>query len=150
MSKEKGVGDHAKGAKASDGLKITMKGIKQVHSSNDPMAHNASHGGEGTGLARILEPAKNADEFGKGTVGKPSELDAIREDGDQGDMGEETLLYGGGYFEREKVGLEDGVSLREEMVMLFAASTRRLAVTIDHEQEYRALKYPARNERGTI
>lgn len=115
MSKEKGVGDHAKGAKASDGLKITMKGIKQVHSSNDPMAHNASHGGEGTGLARILEPAKNADEFGKGTVGKPSELDAIREDGDQGDMGEETLLYGGGYFEREKVGLEDGVSLREEM-----------------------------------
>jgi hypothetical protein len=101
---------------AGDGLALNaQQGIKQIHSAGDPVAHNKSHGTGAAGLARILEPAKNADEFGKGTVGKPEELDAIRDDGDQGDMGEETLLYGGGYFEREKPGLEDGVSIREAM-----------------------------------
>jgi hypothetical protein len=63
-----------------------------------------------------LTPEKNADEFATGTVASPSELDAIREDGNQSGMdGDRTLLYGGGLFEREKVGLEDGVSVRETM-----------------------------------
>lgn len=101
---------------AGDGIALNAKqGIKQIHSVGDPVAHNKAHGTGAAGLARILEPAKNADEFAKGTVGKPEELDAIRDDGDQGDMGEETLLYGGGYFEKEKAGLEDGVSVREAM-----------------------------------
>ncbi len=51
------------------------------------------------------------DEFGKGIVGKPSEQEAEQRDGELG-LGETTLLYGGGYFEREKEGLEDGVSDR--------------------------------------
>lgn len=110
------VRDRGTGETPSDGLKLKAgQGIKQVHSVGDPVAHNKSHGTGAAGLARILEPAKNADEFAKGTVGKPDELDAIRDDGDQGDMGEETLLYGGGYFEREKAGLEDGISLRDTM-----------------------------------
>jgi hypothetical protein len=112
--RKSGVSDHPGGETAGDGLALNAKqGIKQIHSVGDPVAHNKAHETGAAGLARILEPAKNADEFAKGTVGKPSELDAIRDDGDQGDMGEETLLYGGGYFEREKAGLEDGISLRE-------------------------------------
>jgi hypothetical protein len=110
------VTSHPDGETASDGLKLNAKqGIKQIHSAGDPVAHNKAQGAGKAGLARILEPANNADEFGKGTVGKPSELDAIRDDGDQGDMGEETLLYGGGYFERESADLEDGISLREDI-----------------------------------
>lgn len=107
------VGDSDKGAKASDGLALNAKqGIKQTHSSGSEMAGKTGKGG----LARILEPEKNEDEFAKGTTGAPDELADIRDKGgNQGSMGEETLLYGGGYFEREKEGLEDGVSLRETM-----------------------------------
>lgn len=97
------------GAK-SDGLALNAKqGIKQVQSAGSKSAGKTGKGG----LARILEPEKNEDEFAKGTVGKPEELDAIREDGNQSDLGDTTLLYGGGYFEREEADLEDGVSLRE-------------------------------------
>jgi len=109
------VGDHPKGAKAGDGLALDAKqGIKQVHSHGSEMAGKGHVKGSG-GLARILEPEKNEDEFAKGTVAAPDELAEIREDGNQDGMGEETLLYGGGYFEREKAGLEDGISLRETM-----------------------------------
>lgn len=112
MSRKTSVGDHPKGAKAGDGLALDAKqGIKQEHSNGSEMAGKTGKGG----LARVLEPEKNEDEFAKGTVGAPDELDAIREDGNQDGMGEETLLYGGGYFEREKAGLEDGISLRETM-----------------------------------
>jgi hypothetical protein len=90
------------------------KGIKQSHSAGSQSAGAKGHPGKG-GLSRVLEPEKNDDEFGKGTVGRPDELDAIREDGNQGSMGDTTLLYGGGLFEREKVGLEDGVSVREDV-----------------------------------
>jgi hypothetical protein len=103
---------------ASDGLELdAMEGIKQVqrhHDKQSGQGHTA-HGKDKGGLARILEPSNNADEFGKGTVGKPEELDAIRQDGNQDNLGDTTLIYGGGYFEREKAGLEDGVSLRETM-----------------------------------
>lgn len=106
------VGDHPKGAKAGDGLALDAKqGIKQEHSNGSEMAGKTGKGG----LSRVLEPEKNEDEFAKGTVGAPDELAAIREDGNQDGMGEKTLLYGGGYFERESVGLEDGISLRETM-----------------------------------
>lgn len=54
-----------------------------------------------------------SDESGKGIVGKPSETDSIREDGNQGGLGDKTLNYGGGHFQEEKAGLEDGVSARE-------------------------------------
>lgn len=57
--------------------------------------------------------SERGDGFGKGTIGKPSETDSIREDGNQDGMGDKTLNYGGGHFEEEKAGLEDGVSLRE-------------------------------------
>lgn len=111
MSK-KSVGNHPKSEKASDGLALDAnQGIKQTHSAGSEAAGKTGKGG----LARILEPEKNEDEFAKGTVGSPDELDAIRDGENQGSMGEETLLYGGGYFEREKPGLEDGVSLRETM-----------------------------------
>ena len=53
-----------------------------------------------------------SDEFAKGIVGKPSETDSIRKEEEVG-LGETTLLYGGGFFERESAGLEDGVSVRE-------------------------------------
>lgn len=53
-----------------------------------------------------------SDEFAKGIIGKPSETDSIRSQEQLG-LGETTLLYGGGYFERESEGLEDGVSARE-------------------------------------
>jgi hypothetical protein len=56
---------------------------------------------------------ERGDEFGKGTVGKPSETEALAKGGNQGGMGDETLNYGGGHFEQEKAGLEDGVSARE-------------------------------------
>lgn len=112
MSKSKGVEDKVSGAKASDGLAGSgTQGIKQVHSVGSPTAGN----GDKDGIARILESEGNADEFAKGTVAKPSELEAIREDGNQGGLGEKTLLYGGGYFERESAGLEDGVSVRETL-----------------------------------
>jgi len=99
-----------KGAKASDGLALNAKqGIKEKQSAGSKTAHNSDR----DGLSVILEPEKNNDEFAKGTVAKPSELDALREDGNQDGLGDTTLLYGGGYFERESADLEDGVSLRE-------------------------------------
>jgi hypothetical protein len=90
------------------------KGIKQVNSHGSEMAGQGHVKGSG-GLARILEPEKNEDEFAKGTIGAPDELHEIRQDGNQGTMGDRTLIYGGGLFEREKPGLEDGVSVRLEM-----------------------------------
>jgi hypothetical protein len=88
------------------------KGIHQSHSGGSQSAGESGHPSGKGGIARILEPEKNDDEFAKGSVGKPDELDAIREDGNQKGMdGDRTLLYGGGLFEREKVGLEDGVSV---------------------------------------
>ena len=112
---KKTLNNEASGAKAGDGLALdTKQGIKQSHTNGSDVGHKGHKGGEG-GLGRILAPEKNDDEFGKGTVGAPSELDAIREDGNQDSMGDKTLIYGGGYFEREKAGLEDGVSLRETM-----------------------------------
>ncbi len=99
---------------AGDGLALNAKqGIKQAHTVGSEVG--TKHGKGESGLDRILKPEKNADEFAKGTVGAPNELDAIREDGNQEGLGDQTLLYGGGYFEREKAGLEDGVSLRETM-----------------------------------
>jgi hypothetical protein len=126
---EKGVKSVNKGAKstignedyssagvtATDGLKLDAKqGIKQTHSNGSQSGHSA-HGKGSSGLDRILAPEKNADEFGKGTVAAPAELDKLREDGNQDGLGDTTLLYGGGYFEREEAGLEDGVSLRDTM-----------------------------------
>jgi len=55
--------------------------------------------------------AARSDESGKGIVGKHSETDALRNK--PSPSGDETLNYGGGHFETEKAGLEDGVSLRE-------------------------------------
>jgi hypothetical protein len=111
-----GVGNESyteKGAKESDGLALNAKqGIPQIHHAGEKVASNGHMAGSG-GIARILDPTKNEDEFGKGTVGKPTELDAIREDGNQDHLGDTTLLYGGGYFEREEADLEDGISLRE-------------------------------------
>lgn len=104
------VGDKARGAKAGDGLALNAKqGIKQTHTAGSEAAGKTGKGG----LSRILEPEKNEDEFAKGTVAAPDELEAIREDGNQDGLGDTTLLYGGGYFEREEADLEDGISLRE-------------------------------------
>jgi hypothetical protein len=114
---KKGKADPVKGGgeKAGDGIALDAKqGIKQTHSNGSQVGHSA-HGKGSSGLDRILSPEKNADEFGKGTVGAPDELDGLREDGNQDGLGDQTLLYGGGYFEREKAGLEDGVSVRETM-----------------------------------
>jgi hypothetical protein len=103
------------GVTKGDGIALDAKqGVSQVHSSGSEVAGKGHHKGS-SGLGRILEPEKNDDEFGKGTVGKPSELDSIRQDGNQDGLGDTTLIYGGGYFEREQVGLEDGVSVRETM-----------------------------------
>jgi hypothetical protein len=114
-SRKSSVGDHPKSAKAGDGIALDAKqGINQTHSNGSQVGHSG-HGKGSSGLDRVLAPEKNDDEFGKGTIGAPSELDSIREDGNQDGLGEETLLYGGGYFEREKAGLEDGVSVRETM-----------------------------------
>ena len=66
-----------------------------------------------SGRDKILKPSGNEDEFAKGIVGKPSEIEAEQKGGNQKGMGDETLVYGGGFFEQEKVGLEDGVSVRE-------------------------------------
>jgi hypothetical protein len=111
-----GVGNQeytSKGATESDGIALNAKqGIKQIQHAGDPVSGNGHKAGA-SGLARLLEPANNADEFGKGTVAKPEELDEIREDGNQSGLGDTTLLYGGGYFERESADLEDGISLRE-------------------------------------
>lgn len=107
--------DKAHNAKAGDGIALDAnQGIEQTH-SNGSQAGHSGHGKGSSGLDRVLAPEKNADEFGKGTVGAPAELDALREDGNQKGLGDTTLLYGGGYFEREQVGLEDGVSVRETM-----------------------------------
>jgi hypothetical protein len=112
---KKTLNDEAKGAKAGDGLALDAKqGIEQSHSNGSQSGHSG-HGKGSSGLERLLEPEKNDDEFGKGTVAAPSELDEIRDGPNQDGMGEETLLYGGGYFEVEKAGLEDGVSIRETM-----------------------------------
>jgi hypothetical protein len=113
MAKEMGdIGDMAKNAKAGDGLALNAKqGITQTHSSGSAMAGKTGKGG----LSRVLEPEKNEDEFAKGTVGAPGELNKIREDEGNAALGDTSLIYGGGYFEREKAGLEDGVSLRETM-----------------------------------
>lgn len=109
------VADHPKGAKKGDGLALdASQGIKQVHSGGSESAGKGHNKGE-SGLSRVLESEKNDDEFAKGTVAAPHELSALAEDGNQDGMGEETLLYGGGYFERESAGLEDGISLRETM-----------------------------------
>jgi hypothetical protein len=110
-----GVGNesYADEGSKSDGLALNAKqGIKQIQHAGEKVASNGHKAGAG-GIARILEPAKNEDEFGKGTVAKPEELDEIREDGNQSDLGDTTLLYGGGYFEEEAADLEDGISLRE-------------------------------------
>lgn len=103
-----------KGVTETDGYALNAKqGIKQTQHAGEKVASNGHKAGAG-GIARILEPAKNEDEFGKGTVGKPSELNDIREyGGDQSGLGDTTLLYGGGYFEREEANLEDGIALRE-------------------------------------
>jgi len=61
----------------------------------------------------ITKGLRGGDGFGEGIVGKPSQTDAIREDGNQGGLGDKTLNYGGGRFEEESAGLLDGVSLRE-------------------------------------
>lgn len=112
---KKTLNDEAKGAKAGDGLALDAKqGITQSHTGGSEVGSKGHKGGS-SGLERILSPEKNDDEFAKGTVAAPSELDAIREGPNQDGMGEETLLYGGGYFEVEKAGLEDGVSVRETM-----------------------------------
>lgn len=106
-----GAGPHLnKSAKASDGIALDAEqGIENLHSNGSHQA-GAAHKG---GLSRILEPEKNVDEFGKGTVANPVELDSIREDGNQTGVDDRTLVYGDGYFEREKAGLEDGIALRE-------------------------------------
>lgn len=107
----KGEGKLGGAVKASDGLAMKNEGIKPRHSNGSKQAGKATEGG----LSRVLEPEKNVDEFGKGTVGHPEETEAIREDGNQEGLGDETLLYGGGYFEREAPDLEDGISLRQTL-----------------------------------
>src|SRR5277367_4987310 len=111
-----GVGNESytgKGVTESDGIALNAKqGIKQIQGTGSKTASNGHKAGAG-GIARILEPEKNEDEFAKGTVASPEELDEIREDGNQSDLGDTTLLYGGGLFEREEADLEDGISLRE-------------------------------------
>lgn len=94
------------------------KGISQNHTGGS-QAGTPGHksGSKSPGLARILAPEKNEDEFAKGTVAAPQELDDIRQSSGQnnegmGADGEQSLLYGGGLFERERPGLEDGVSVR--------------------------------------
>jgi hypothetical protein len=50
--------------------------------------------------------------FGKGIIGKPSEQEA--EQAKNGGIGtEKTLNYGGGTFEQEAAGLQNGVNVRE-------------------------------------
>ena len=103
-----------------DGLALDAdEGIDRVDSAGHEAAGKGHMNSKHPGLDRILEPEKNDDEFGKGIVGMPKETEGLAEGGNQEGMdgvgGEETLLYGGGYFEREKAGLEDGVSLRETM-----------------------------------
>ena len=107
------VGDVKPRDKPGDGLALDAKqGIKQVHSAGSESSGDG-HNKSASGLSRIMESEKNADEFAKGTVGAPKELDGVQSGKNQDGMGDETLLYGGGYFEREKAGLEDGISLRE-------------------------------------
>jgi hypothetical protein len=113
----KGKTDRDGKSHAGDGLALDAnQGIKSVHSAGSESAGKGHKKGE-AGLARVLEPEKNDDEFAKGIVGKPEETEALadgkNQEGMDGEGGEETLLYGGGYFETEKAGLQDGVSLRE-------------------------------------
>ena len=108
-----------KSPKGSDGLALDAgQGIKQSQRHGDKRSAQGGSGGQGsgkTGLARLLEPSNNDDTFGKGTVGKPEELSKITDEQGGTSLGETTLIYGGGYFEREKVGLEDGVSIRDSI-----------------------------------
>lgn len=98
-----------------DGLALNaQQGIKNVMSAGSESAGKGQKKGA-AGLSRVLESEKNDDEFAKGSVAAPHELGGIREGLNQGDMGERTLLFGGGYFERESEGLEDGISLRSTM-----------------------------------
>jgi hypothetical protein len=98
---KKTLNDVAKGAKAGDGYALDAKqGIKQIDAKAKIV---------GSGDVRRTTDAQ------KGIVGAPAETDKERNDGNQDSMGDETLLYGGGYFEREKAGLEDGISIRETM-----------------------------------
>ena len=108
------VGDQAVKPKAGDGLALDAKqGIKQKHT--EPVHGSDGHGKGSSGLSRITNPGGNADEFGMGIIGANKEMDKLQTGGNQDGLGDETLLYGGGYFEKEKAGLEDGVSLREEI-----------------------------------
>src|ERR1700683_1218710 len=115
-----GKTDRAHSPAEGDGLALDAdEGIDRVDSAGHEAAGKGHKNSQHPGLDRILEPEKNDDEFGKGIVGMPKETEGLAEGGKQEGMagvgGEETLLYGGGYFEREKAGLEDGVSLRETM-----------------------------------
>lgn len=66
-----------------------------------------------TGLDVIMQTkGGNDDEFAKGDVGKPEQQEDIQKEGEMS-LGETTLLYGGGLFETEKEGLEDGISAHE-------------------------------------
>jgi hypothetical protein len=113
MAKRSRDGDTKPNDKAGDGLALDAgQGIKQVQSAGHESS-GKGHKKSESGLSRLMEPEKNDDEFGMGTTGKPEELAAMTEGKNQDGMGDETLLYGGGYFEREKAGLEDGISLRE-------------------------------------
>jgi hypothetical protein len=55
---------------------------------------------------------RGGDEFGKGIVGKHSETESEEKQNQHG-LGTPSITYGGGHFEEEKAGLEDGVSARE-------------------------------------
>ena len=80
------VGDSKVSAKAGDGLKMTKGGIKQTHTGGSDQAGKGGQAKGSSGLARIMEPEKNDDEFAKGIVAAPDELNAIRDDGNQGGM----------------------------------------------------------------
>jgi hypothetical protein len=106
---KKGPADPVKGGgkSASDGIALTgSQGIRQDQAPERTVGpvsgkESSSYGRDGN--------------FGRGTTGEPAEVHAEREGGNQDGLGDQTLLYGGGYFEREKAGLEDGVSVRETM-----------------------------------
>lgn len=59
-----------------------------------------------SGLDVVEHKGGNDDEVGEGIVGTHGQTDKLRDEDQQ-------LVYGGGHFEEEKAGLEDGVSLRE-------------------------------------
>jgi hypothetical protein len=97
---KKGPADPVKGGGESggDGIALDAKqGISQKQGADSGKTSGAQRDGK----------------FAKGIVGEPSEMDTERQGDNQDGLGDQTLLYGGGYFEREKAGLEDGVSVRE-------------------------------------